>query len=164
MKSNLDTLKSDIESYLQNAGFLIFRGFSRKLQEMPECEWDSVAYPDYKAFIDIAHELGVRLMVFHHRKFKSELLDRAIQELPEAGLEREEQRHFENRLKDLRKYDGFTCAMELSYEHSGTLYIFELRTPWYDELTDILQELDLAAPGEEDDEEGNDFGGYFSKN
>ncbi len=46
-----------------------------------------------------------------------------------------------------------------------TLYFFELHAPWYDEYRDIRDELDMIEEGPVDeDEEDENFGGYYSKN
>ena len=59
----------------------------------------------------------------------------------------------------------FTCAIELSFDLQGRIYVFDLRTDWYEELTDLLDELHVLGAGDGDDE-GDDtpMSGYFSKN
>ncbi len=168
MKPNLDSLQTEIATYVNENGFLLFRGFSRSFDETPEVEWDSIHYPDYRQYLEVARQLGIKLIVLHHRSFSSAIIDRALEELPSSGFDFAEQRLFEQRLKDLRMYDGFTCMIELSFEHSSTLYVFELRTDWYNQLNALLEEMDLATDLDEDDdeEEKNDgpLGGYYSKN
>ena len=168
MKPNLNSLQSEIADYLKENGFLLFRGFSRSFDETPEVEWDSVHYPDYRDYLSIARELNIKLIVMHHREFSSAIIDRALEELPTSGFDFSEQRQFETRLKELHIYDGFTCLIELSFDHAGTLYVFEMRTDWYNQLNSLLEEMDLATDldSEDDDEdEGeNPLGGYYSKN
>ena len=82
MKLNLDSLKTEIDDYLKENGFLVFHGFSRSLEDMPEIDWDTKRYPDYKQFLHIAKRLDVRLIVLHHREFSSEIIERAIDDLP----------------------------------------------------------------------------------
>ena len=163
MKQNLDTLKSDIEAYLKQAGFVVFYGHSRGFDEGPEVDWDTQHHPDFKEFVEAAKQLGVKLMVLHHRQFNSAVLQRAVDQLDEMELEYDDRRRLENRLTDLKMFDGFTCAIELSFDYQDTLYMFELQTEWYEELNNILDELDLAGPGE-DDREDDPFGGYYSRN
>jgi hypothetical protein len=79
-----------------------------------------------------------------------------------VGLEYEDQRRLEARLRDLKMYEGFTCAVELSFDFNNTVYMFELRTQWYTELSDILDELDIELDEEEEDDDT--FGGYYSRN
>jgi hypothetical protein len=49
----------------------------------------------------------------------------------------------------------------LSFDHEGRVFLFDLRTEWYDELTDILDEIQVLTAEAEDD---TSMGGYFSKN
>jgi hypothetical protein len=148
MKLNLDTLKDEIQEYLKSAGFITFYGFPRGVDDMPEIDWDTIHHPDYRMFLDVARELGVKLIVLHHRQFTRVVLDRALDDLAAGNLDFDDQRQLETRLRELRMYDGFTCAIELSFDHNGTMYVFELRTDWYNELNDILDQMNA---GFEDD-------------
>lgn len=164
MKLNLDALKTEIEAYLNDNNFVIFRGFSRRLEEMPEVEWDARQHPDFKQYLKVAKQLEVRLIVFHHRDFAPGLIDDAMDDL-ESRYGYDEDGSIARRLNELRSYEGFTCAIEMSFEHTETLYFFELHAPWYDEYRDIRDELDMIEEGPVDeDEEDENFGGYYSKN
>ena len=165
MSLNLDTLKSEIRSYLGDNGFIIFQGMSRRLDDMREVEWDVSRYPGYKDFLSVAQQLDIKLIVFHHREFSDATIDNALDTLPDSGIDFEDQRDFEKRLRELRVYDGFTCAIELSFEYAETLYMFELQTDWYRELTTLLDEIEISSSVEDDDDDdGNPLGGYYSQN
>ena len=164
MKLNLDSLKTEIASHLKTNGFIVFHGFSRNLDGGPEVEWDTFHYPDYKEFIDVASQLGIKLMVMHYREFSSTIIDRAIDEISESGLEYKDQKQIEQRLRELAMYDGFTCMIEMSFDYEETIYLFELRTEWYSELNVILEELDFHSDVESDDRGEDPLGGYYSKN
>ena len=164
MKQNLDTLKTEIATQLRDSGFIVFHGMSRALDKTPEIEWDSDRYPDYQQFLAVARELAVRIIVLHHHEFEAEVLARAVEELEGAEMPYEEQRRYEKRLNDMKIYDGFTCSIELSFDHNGLTYFFELHTDWFDEVNSILEELDLAPLGEDADEDDESYGGYYSKN
>jgi hypothetical protein len=162
-QKNLDTLKSEIDSHLKDNGFVVFRGHSRSIVEKPEVEWDTARYPDFREFLAIASQLGVKLIVFHDREFSASIIDRALEEIEESSFEFEDQRELERKLRELRVYEGFTCALELSFEYTGQTYFFELRTGWYSDLNELLDELDMM-PDEDDDDGENPLSGYYSKN
>jgi hypothetical protein len=162
MKVNLDTLKSDIEAYMKDSSMLTFHGFSRNSEHEALIEWDTSRYPDYKQFLNVAKRLEVRLIVLHHRDFSSEIIDEAIEELNATSLDYEDRRTYEQRLRELSVYEGFTCALELSFDYGGRVYLFEIQTEWYEELNQILDELTVnGEPGGEDEDP---LGGYYSKN
>ena len=161
MKPNLDTLKTEIEQYVEESGLAVFYGYSRALESTPAVYWDCDQYPDYKRFVQAARTAGARVVVFHQRTFMSEQVDYALEELTACTLAREEYREFEQRLTKLRAYDGFVCAIELSFDHEGRVFLFDLRTDWYDELTEILDEIQVLTADADDDPT---MGGYFSKN
>ena len=157
----MDTLKTEIEQHLEESGLAVFYGYSRALDSAPAVYWDCDQYPDYKRFVQAALTAGAKIMVLHQRTFMSEHVDDALDQLAACNLSREEQREFEQRLTAMRGYDGFVCAIELSFDHEGRVFLFDLRTEWYDELTEVLDEIQVLSSDAEDDAS---LGGYFSKN
>ncbi len=164
MATNLDSLKDEIEKHLLQNGFNVFYGQSRLLDSLPIIYWESDRYPDYRSFLNVAKSAGAKLVVFHHREFTPDHLDDAVEQLESAGLPHDEYRSLERRIKELRVYEGFTCAVELSFDHEGRIYVFDLRTEWYDELSDILEEIDMMGADVDEDSGDGPIGGYFSQN
>jgi len=162
MESNLDGLKAEIERYLEQSGMAVFYGYSRALDSIPLVYWDCHQYPDYKEFIEAAKTAGAKLMVFHQRTFAVEQIEDALEELTGCDLPREDYRDFEKRLNRLRQYDGMVCAIELSFDHQGRAFLFDLRTEWYQELSDVLDEIQVLTVGDDDDD--TPMSGYFSRN
>jgi hypothetical protein len=164
MKLDLDHLKVEIEEHLKAQGFVIFHGHSRIAGSTPIVYWDTDRCPDYKDFLEVASQSDVRLIVFHSREFTQGHIDDAMERLEAAELPRDDQRPLERRLTALRDYEGFTCHLELSFDHQGRVYYFSLRTEWYEDLLDLLDEIDASYPDEEEEEGEGPMGGYFSRN
>ncbi len=164
MKPNLDVLKTEIREYLETHKLATFHGYSRAMDSMPMVFWDTHRFPDYKQFLETARAAGAKMFVLHAREFSVLLVDNALEQIEETDFVPDDRRTIERRLRDLRAYDGFTCAIELSFDLNGRVYMFELRTDWYDEFSDLLDEIDAATPEPEDDEDEGPIGGYFSKN
>jgi hypothetical protein len=162
MQSNLDTLAQEIQQYLAAEHFLVFHSLSRAEEESSMIFWDTERQPDYKAFLDCALQLGVRLVHLHVREFSLRHREEALEHLEDCDLPREEKRSLEKRVQDLAIYEGLTCAIEISYDFDSRIYIFELRTDWYEEWHDLLDEIeDAVPPGEGEEPYG---GGYYSNN
>ncbi len=161
MKPNLDTLKTEIEEHLEQAGLALFYGYSRSLDASPAIEWDCDQYPDFRMFIQAAVTAAAKLIVFHQREFSSEQVEDALERLAGCDFPTEECRDFEQRLSDMHAYHGSVCAVELSFDHEGRVFLFDLRTEWYEEFCEILDEIQLMTTPEEDD---TPMSGYFSKN
>src|SRR5579864_7712260 len=152
MKPNLDTLKTEIEQHLEESGLAVFYGYSRALESMAAVYWDCDQYPDYKLFVKAAKTSGANLIVFHQREFSAEQVDDAMEQLAGCDMPREEYHELERRLNDMRIYDGFVCALELSFDHEGRVFLFDLRTEWYEEFSEIFDEIQLmTAPADDDD-------------
>jgi len=166
MKPNLDIVKAEIPEQIASRGLVMFPGYTRMLDELPIVFWNIKKSPDYQAFLDAGAAAGVKMIVFFDREFSSDLIEGALEQLEDAiDLTVEEQRGYERRLREMRAYDGFTCAVELSFEREGVIYMFELRTEWFEEFNVILDDIDVSvSPDDDDEDEGGPMGGYFSKN
>ncbi len=164
MKLNLNILKPEIELYLEETGLGVFYGYSRPLESAPAVYWDCEQYPDYRLFVQSARAAGARLIVFHQREFFSEQIDEAIEKLHACELPPQEARQFEERLNDLRAYEGSVCAIELSFDHEGRVFLFDLRTEWFDEFSEMSDEIQLLVPDPDDDDDDSPISGYFSRN
>jgi hypothetical protein len=163
MKPNLDSLKIEIQEHLESEGFAVFHGHSRTVDARPAVYWDCDEYPDYQMFVKTAKAAGANLIVFHHREFSPDQVEDAIERLEAVEMPRDEYRNLERRLREMRVYEGFTCIIELSFAVDGRAYVFDLRTEWYEELSDLLDDLDVLGGDIEDEDEGP-MSGYFSKN
>jgi hypothetical protein len=167
MALDLEKLRKEMQAHLEKSGTPIFYGYHRMLDSLIQVSWDTERHPDFRAFLETAGKSGAKLIVFNQEAFRLDQIDEALEELETADFTREEKRSFETRLKQLRAYEGFTSLLQLSFALEGRLYLFEVRTDWYDSLRDILNELELSIdpfPGEDEEEEQGPIGGYFSNN
>jgi hypothetical protein len=159
MALDLETLRKEMQAHLEKSAMPIFFGYHRMLDSLIQVSWDTEGHPDFREFLETAHKSGAKLVVFNQEAFQLDQIDEALEQLETADFTREEKRHFETRLKQMQAYEGFTSL-------EGRLYLFELRTDWYDSLRDLLSELDLATDPftDEEEEEGPIGGNYFSNN
>jgi hypothetical protein len=165
MRSNLDSLRHEIEQHLESRGLAVFRSFPRADSEasLPGAIfWDWENHPDYREFVEAACAAGVRMVTLFAREFTSDIVETALAHLSETELEREERRAFEARLNEIRAYEGFTCQIEMTFDHAQRTYVFEARTDWFDELNDMVERIEFSYQDDEEDE--NPLSGYYSKN
>jgi hypothetical protein len=160
---NLDTLKREILSYLESRDFAVFRSAPGTLDGSQMVLWDSENYPDYQMFLEAASKVGVKLILFGTAEFTAEDVSELLEQLDEVNLDRDQQRDYQNRLRELRRYEGQTCSLELAFNHDSRLYVYELQPDWYEEYLTVEDEI-AATMAEEDLDEGDSLGGYFSKN
>jgi hypothetical protein len=163
MSLNLDELKNEVLQYLEKQDFVVFHGYSRLADTDSFVAWDTERQPAYQKFLDAAKKAGAKLIVYHHREFTQAHVDEAAERLEACDVSVEEQRSMERRLRDLRAYEGFTCAVELSFDLAGRVYLFNIRAEWYEDYLDLLEEID-AATADEEDEDDESMGGYYSRN
>jgi hypothetical protein len=163
MNLNLDELKTEVLQHLESQGFVVFHGYSRLSDTDSFVAWDVERQPDYRQFLETAKNAGVKLIVYHWREFSRAHVDEAAERLEECDFSLEEQHNLERRLRDLRAYEGFTCALELSFDLQARVYLFNLRAEWYEDYLDLIEELGGGLPDDED-EEDDSLGGFYSSN
>ena len=163
MRLDLDAMRSEIQAHLESRGMAVFHGYSRCAEHSTAVYWDIEGHPDFRAFLAAAEASGVRLVTLYANRFTEDIVDDALERLSEASLPREEQKILESHLREMNGYIGFTCQIELSFDLAPRVYIFDLRTEWFDDLNEMLDRIDDACEEEEDDDE-EPLSGYFSKN
>ena len=124
--------------------------------------WDCTQHPDFREFIEAGRTAGARLIVLRQQEFSYHQVDEALEQLSDCDLPRDEYLDFERRLKEMRIYDGMVCSIELSFDLAGRVFLFDLRTEWFEELAEIVDEIQAltAAPDDND----TPMSGYFSRN
>ncbi len=161
MKENLATVSSEIQDYLKSVGIAIFHGEEREVDGVPTVHWDSLRRPDYHEFVAAAMAAGAKLINMYVNEFSVDMLDALADRV--ALLPREQRQKVERRLRELRVYNDYVCQIELSFDLGQRVYLFELRTEWFDDLNELLHEID-DSDDDDDDAEAPLGGGYFSKN
>jgi hypothetical protein len=162
MRQDLDALRAEIEDALRDGAFVVFHGESRPRETAPLAYWDTEEYPDFRQFLQTARRLEIPLIVFHHRRFDPTDAEEALDRLEDSEVSRDQIRDLETRLKEMTRYGGFTCAVELSFDYNGRTYIYSARTEWFTEFLRIMREIEEFMEMFEEDEPP--MGGYFSNN
>jgi hypothetical protein len=114
-------------------------------------------------FLDAAAKAGIKLVLFASREFEASDIDDLLEQLDDLEFEGDEERDYQARLRKLRIYEGVTCSLELAFNHDSRLYVYELQPDWYEEFLSIEDEI-AASITEDELDEGDSLGGYFSKN
>ena len=145
MKPNLDVLKPEIELYLEEMGLAVFYGYSRSVDTVPVVYWDCDQYPDYRLFVQSARAAGTKIVVFHQREFFSEQVDDAIERLHACRAALPGIAQLRRTSERMRAHEGSVCEIELSFDHEGRVFLFDLRTEWFEEFSDMLDEIQLLT-------------------
>lgn len=165
MPLDLSVMKTEILAKLEQEGFATFFSDTSR-DNLNLVYWDSKRHPEVSDFLTVAKSCGCNLMVFYERTFSQFSIDDTLERLEACELSREEKRSYEGRLKELQKFEGFTCELELSFTHGGQTYQYQARTEWFEEFEDIFADVavgETEAFEEEEDDDGS-ISGYFSRN
>ena len=162
MKLNLDNLRAEIQTYLEQRGIAVFLGRAGAYHEVAAVYWDTDRSPDFRAFLAVAEAAGTRLVALDSDQFDEDVIDEALELISESHLTGSERSSIERRLREMRRYNGRTCQVELSFDHLRRIYVFELRSEWFEELTELLNQIDEATDHHDLPEPPG--AGYFSKN
>ncbi len=157
---NLETLKREILDYLERSEFAVFYSNPGGLESMPLVLWDVARFPDYRMYLDVARQAGVKLVLFAAAELESHDLDELKTQIEEGGLSREDTREYLSRLRSFRSHEGSICSLELAFDYNSRLYVYDVQPDWYEEFLNLEDEIMAELPELGDD----DMGGYFSKN
>jgi hypothetical protein len=155
---NLERLRKEMLEHLHAAGLVVFHSQPRAESEFSAIYWDTQGHPDFREFVAAAAAAGAKMLTLYSRDFEAGLIEDLMDRLEDSDLDRDERRAIESRLRELRAYEGFTCELELSFDLGDRVYVFERRTDWYENLLDLMDEIEMFEPGDEP------MGGYLSKN
>lgn len=155
-------MRSEIQAYLESKGLAVFHGFPRVFDHIPAVYWNTDDHADYREFLATAEAAGVKLITLYANEFDESLIDDALERMDSPTMSRDERRGIEKRLRELRAFSGFTCQIELSFDLAPRVYVFDLRTEWFEELNDLLHLIDDTF--DEEDPTEDPPGGYFSQN
>lgn len=163
---DLSALKDEIFEYLKTHNFTVFHGQTRGGEKTPVVAWDVEEYPDFRPFLEVARQAEVKIIHTSHRTLTPGLIESLIEDMEVADLPRDEQDELRDRLDNVRPFEGFLCAVEMTFDYEGRLYLYLVRAPWFGEFLDIAQEVASALedydPDDDDDEDS--MSPYFSKN
>jgi hypothetical protein len=160
MELNLELVRAEIEEYLESSGIAVFHAFPGIDEDAPVVQWDTDHYPDYRPFLAVAEAAGIRMVALHANEFRDEVLDEAQKRLEYSTIGGADRTTMERRLREMRRYNGFTCQIELSFDMAPRSYVFDLRTEWFQELSDMLDEIEEASESPEPPAPS----GFFSNN
>jgi hypothetical protein len=164
---NLETLKGEIVDYLAESEFGVFRSYPGGLENLPIVSWDTEKFPDYRMFLEAARKAGQKLILFASREFEEEEILEAQDELEGCGVDRDEMREYESRLRTARRHVGSVCVVELAFDYNSHLYVYEAQPDWYEQFLETCEEISTLFPGASDDDEdepNESLGGFYSNN
>ena len=165
MDLNLDTLKHEILEYLETPRF-------RRLPQQPgrpgRSAHGALGHRALSRLPDVSGSRAARpaakLILFASREFEAGDIDDLLAQLDDCDLTREERRDYEARLRELRVFEGVTCSLELAFDHDSRLYVYEVQPDWYEEFLELEDEIVARVADEDESDEDDSLGGYFSKN
>jgi len=161
---NLDTLKQEILDFLQNSGFAVFHSSPGVLESFPMVLWDTERFPDYQMFLEVARTTGTKMVLFATREFEESDVDELLGQLDDCELNRDEQRDYEARLREMRIFTGVTSRALLAFDYQSRLYVYEVQPDWFEEFLSIEEELSVRMTDDDGPISDDSLGGYFSKN
>ena len=164
MTNDLGSLLPEIEAVAKEKGIALFKGTSRLAEDYPFIEWETELHPDYREFFDAAVACGVKLICTHSHMFTVAELEEALESLTDTDVSSAERRLLEKKLNEQRIYVGFTCGLEMTFDHQENIYAFHLRTPWRIEFLRMVELIDARFPYDDDEDDKPMGGPYFSRN
>lgn len=157
MKLSLDRTVDEIQEYLKTEQFVVFHGFISRPESQAVAFWDTRRRPDFREFLAAARGLDVKMIVLRVLNFHQDMLEEARERLDESEMPAQERRRVEKQLRDLQRYEGFTCSVDLLFDYQGRVYVFNLNAEWYSQFVSLSSLIDSYAPYGDEDDDLEDF-------
>jgi len=163
VSNDLNEIAGEIEQYLGENNFIAFHTAAH-LGDTPTVQWDTERHPEFRQFLKAAKQLEVRLICLSLRTLRAPMLDSTLDDLEEAEFPEDLEHEMRRRLEQLRGYEGFTAAVELSFDHDGRQYFYSVRAPWYTEFLSIANTIDTRMEQFDEKDDEGPTGPYYSQN
>lgn len=165
MALDLASLKAEVLSDLEREEFAIFFTDSGS-EGLSVIYWDVKRRPAVSDFLHAARKCESKLITFYERVFSQAAIDDVLERIESSELSRDERRSYETRLKKLQEFEGFTCELELSFEYGHHVFVYQVRTDWFEDFEDIFAEVTVGDSDlyDDDEEDEGPISGYFSRN
>ncbi len=173
VRPNPQILKDEIPEFLRSEGLGLFPVDPALWPAQQAIWWDTRRQPDYRAFLATAQSVNSRLILFFEEELTEERLEQAEDLLEGVSEDPVEYREYARRLGQIRSHLGFTGRVGIGFSHGGSLYWFEVEAPWYEQLQELEEELQLAGTGlgpdfdlddPDDEDEDPPMGNFYSRN
>ena len=155
MKDDLTALRDDMTAFIEGHGMRRFRGFVN--EEVQTVLWDAEdEMESWKDFVELAKAAGATFLTMHEGVLLAKDVDSLVERLSRApGGDQDDL----DEARWLRTWLGKTGFVQLGWPVQGTVFLYEVSTPWYaryQRLLDLADEFDpsmIDGPGPDLDEE-----------
>ena len=132
---DLHALKDDMNAFILGHGLRKFNAYVP--EDMHGVLWDSSANPDsWKDFVELAKASGTGFLTYNDDALEKEDVDFLIERLQNGDITLDDELE-EARI--LRTNAGKLGFIQLGFSHQGTLFLYEVSTPWYDSYQQLLE-------------------------
>jgi hypothetical protein len=162
---SLEPFRDEVLEKLKAHPFAVFYSLGRLLDKLTIVHWDWESHPSVDGFLQVAHQLDVKVIQMHERRLTAERLDDIKTGLlPQSGLPSADLRDFSKRLQQCERYVGQLGLVELSFDFRDRVYLFTVETDWFADLDDVTDLLLSHNADSDDDDAEPSVGGFFSRN
>jgi hypothetical protein len=140
MQDDLTGLKDDMIAFIEGQGMLRFHAFVG--EEVQSVVWDSTDNPEgWKDFVELAKHASAPFLTMSDVVLDKEDLDFLVERLQNSNFPDDEDIE---EARWLRAYIGKAGFLQLGWPYQGTIFLYEVSTPWYDRyqrLVDVAEEF-----------------------
>ncbi|MGH9579524.1 MAG: hypothetical protein ACRD2R_00910 [Terriglobales bacterium] len=155
MADDLTSLRDDMTAFIEGHGLRRFHGFVG--EEVQTVLWDAEdEFESWKDYVELAKASGATFLTVHEGALESGDVDSLVERLRRApGSDPDDM----DEARWLRTWVGKTGFVQLGWPWQGTVFLYEVSTPWYERyqrLLDLADEFDpttIEGPGSDLDEE-----------
>lgn len=140
MQDDLTNVRDDMTAFIEGQGMRRFHAYVG--EDVQSIVWDANENPEgWKDFVELAKFAGASFLTMSDVSLEREDLDYLIERLRSANFPDDEDIE---EARWLRTYVGKTGFVQLGWAYQGTIFLYEVSSPWYDRyqrLVDVADEV-----------------------
>jgi hypothetical protein len=152
MSDDLSALKDDMNAFIVGHGLARFQAYVS--EEVQSVLWETGDNPDsWKDFVELAKASGITFLTVSDELLQREDVDFLVDRLSHSSAVDDEE---VEEARWLRSHIGKVGFLQLGFSYHGTMFLYEVSTPWYEryqQLLEAAETIDGIMLDERDDDD-----------
>jgi hypothetical protein len=135
MTDDLHSLKDDMNAFILGHGMSRFNAYVA--EELESVLWDASQNPDsWKDFVELAKASGIAFLTVSDDLLEKDDVEFLVERVQNSSMPLDDELE---EARWLKQHIGKVGFIQLGFSYHGTMFLYEVSTPWYDRYQQLLE-------------------------
>lgn len=135
MTDDLHSLKDDMNAFILGHGMSRFSAYVA--EDLDSVLWDAAQNPEsWKDFVELAKASGIAFLTVSDDLLEKDDVEFLVDRLQNASTPLDDELE---EARWLKSHIGKVGFIQLGFSYHGTMFLYEVSTPWYDRYQQLLE-------------------------